>query len=103
MKQQPDRPPYPIHPSLDSQLQQAQAHHRAGEFAEAEALYRQILQAVPNHPDALYWLSVIACQSGQYAAALELIDKAILSRPNFAESHYNRGIASTRSANITRR
>ena len=28
-------------------------HHRAGRLADAEKIYRQILQRQPNHPEAL--------------------------------------------------
>jgi protein O-GlcNAc transferase len=78
---------------LDGQLQQAMAHHRGGRLPQAEALYRQILQAAPGHVDALYLLSVMACQVGQPAVAVELADQAILSNPSVAEPQANRGIA----------
>jgi predicted O-linked N-acetylglucosamine transferase (SPINDLY family) len=68
-------------------------HHRAGRLAQAETLYRQILQIAPGHVDALYLLSVLSCQAGQYAFAVELADKAILGNPNIAELHASRGIA----------
>ncbi|MGA1984258.1 MAG: tetratricopeptide repeat protein, partial [Acidobacteriaceae bacterium] len=89
----PPQPPASVAATLDRQLQQAIAHHRAGQLAEAEALYRQILQAAPTHVDALYLLSVMACQAGQYAFAVELTDTAILHHPNIAELHASRGIA----------
>ena len=69
------------------------AHHRAGRLSQAEALYRQILEVAPGHIDALYLLSVMACQLGQPAVAVELADAAIRSNPNVAEPHANRGIA----------
>jgi predicted O-linked N-acetylglucosamine transferase (SPINDLY family) len=85
----PDAPPA----SLDQQFQQALAHHQAGRLTEAEALYRQILQANPEHLDALYLLGVIATQVGQFAMALDLADQAIRLRPEVAEPHANRGNA----------
>lgn len=60
-------------------LQQAVAHHQAGQLAQAEALYRQALQAFPEHPDALRLLGLIALQVGQFAMALPLLEKAIQS------------------------
>ena len=68
-------------------------HHRAGRLAQAETLYRQMLQVAPGQVDALYLLSVLSCQAGQYAFAVELADKAILGNPNIAELHASRGIA----------
>ena len=78
---------------IDRLLQQAMAHHREGRLAEAEALYRQILETAPGHVDALYLLSAVAGQQGQYDRAVELADQALLSHPGIAELHANRGIA----------
>lgn len=58
-------------------LQAAIAHHGAGRAAQAEALYRQVLAAWPNHPDALHLLGVLALQAGNPAVAAELIRQAI--------------------------
>ena len=38
---------------LASDLRAAMAHHREGRLDEAEALYRKLLDAAPNHPQAL--------------------------------------------------
>jgi predicted O-linked N-acetylglucosamine transferase (SPINDLY family) len=89
----PPQPPVSVAAALDRQLQEARDHHRAGQLAQAEALYRQILQAAPGHVDALYLLSVIAHQLGQHATAVELADQAILHHPNIAEFHASRGLA----------
>jgi predicted O-linked N-acetylglucosamine transferase (SPINDLY family) len=77
---------------LDALLQRAVSHHQAGQLAEAEALYRQILQTAPTHAVALHLLGVIAYQVGQYPTALQLIDEALRINPNYAEAHGNRGI-----------
>jgi tetratricopeptide (TPR) repeat protein len=82
-------PPAPMSPLL----QQAMAHHRAGQLAEAEALYRQVLDVTSNHPDALHLLGVIASQVGNGALAVELIDRAIQARPKFAEAYCSRANA----------
>ena len=74
-------------------LQQALAHHQAGRLAQAETLYRQVLQSCPDHPDGLRLLGLIALQVGQYAMALPLLDKAIQARPGFAEAYVDRGNA----------
>jgi cytochrome c-type biogenesis protein CcmH/NrfG len=46
-------------------------HHQAGRTQDAEQIYRQILQAEPNHPDALHLLGVIAAQVGKHEIAME--------------------------------
>ncbi len=41
-------------------FQTALAHHQAGQLREAEALYRQILAAQPQHADAWHLLGLVA-------------------------------------------
>ncbi|WP_431857294.1 tetratricopeptide repeat protein [Azospirillum sp.] len=62
---------------LQALLNAGQAHHGAGRLGEAEACYRQILEALPNQPDALHLLGVIALQVGKPAPAVELFAQAI--------------------------
>jgi tetratricopeptide (TPR) repeat protein len=69
------------------------ALHQEGRLAEAERSYQAVLQQQPNHFDALHLLGVVALQTGQSARSVELIDKAIVLRPDFAEAHNNRGLA----------
>ena len=52
-------------------------HHRAGRLQAAEELYREILAAQPDQPEALHFLGVIASQMGQHKAAVEYIERAI--------------------------
>lgn len=58
-------------------LKEALAHHQSGRLQQAEAIYRKILDAVPDQPDALHFLGVIAHQVGRNEIAIELIGKAI--------------------------
>src|SRR3990167_8392454 len=66
-------------------------HHQAGRLPEAEALYRQILQAQPDHPDALHLLGMIAYQVGKHEVAVEYVKQAIALNPSVAEFHNNLG------------
>ncbi|MFQ5507731.1 MAG: tetratricopeptide repeat protein [Leptospirillia bacterium] len=68
-------------------------HHNGGRLAQAEQLYRQVLNTHPEHPDALHLLGVMAFQVGRYEDAAELAGRAVLARPKFAEAHNNQGIA----------
>lgn len=79
--------------TIDDALALAVGHHQAGELAEAESIYRQILQAMPQHPDALHLLGVVARQMGNNDAAIELISKAIQAKPDFTEAYSNLGNA----------
>src|SRR5580704_2608026 len=94
----PSSPPAPAaQPSAELEiaelLQQAVERHRAGEWPQAEALYRQILQLSPGHVDALYLLGVMAHQAGKHALAIDFLDQAILRQPDLAQLHAQRGDA----------
>jgi protein O-GlcNAc transferase len=77
--------------TLDQALRLALEHHQAGRLAEAEAIYRQILAAAPNHADALHLLGLIAHQTGRNDIAGESIRKAIEQNPNCPPYHSNLG------------
>jgi tetratricopeptide (TPR) repeat protein len=63
--------------TIDQRLASAVQHHGAGRLAEAEALYRGVLQEAPHHPHALHLLGVLAHQLGRHEEALGLIRSAI--------------------------
>ena len=44
----------------------ARRHHRAGRLADAEQIYREILERQPNHAGALHLLGVVTGQRGQF-------------------------------------
>ncbi|MHB8747543.1 MAG: O-linked N-acetylglucosamine transferase, SPINDLY family protein, partial [Gammaproteobacteria bacterium] len=58
---------------------------------QAEAIYRKILQARPDYPDALHLLGLIANQIGNHEAALNLIGKAIAVNSKVADFHNSHG------------
>ena len=73
---------YPVNPfELQRQLEQGMDHHRAGRGEEAEKVYRAILAKVPNQPDALNLLGVLAMEAGNHEAAFELLERAVAARP----------------------
>jgi len=67
--------------------------HQAGQLAEAERAYRQILSADPRHPAALHQLGIVALQAAQFPAAIELISRAIQVDPAQAPFYANLGEA----------
>ena len=76
---------------LQSALQGAIEHHQCGRLAEAEAGYRQILQAAPRHADALHLLGIVAQQRGNTEDAVRLIDSAIKAKPTQPVYYSNLG------------
>lgn len=77
--------------SIAEAFERGLAHQRAGRFAEAEWVYRQILEAAPGHPEALRLLGLAAHQSGRDDAALRLIDAALAASPRHPGYHNDRG------------
>ena len=62
-------------------VQKALQHHQAGQFDEAESLYRQALSIRPNYPDALHLLGFLYHYRNQNEQAVEWIEKAIVADP----------------------
>ncbi len=79
--------------SLAESLAIGTRHHQAGQWAEAEKIYRQILVADPNYSLALHQLGILAMQSGKFAAAVDLFDRAIHNDPSQAALHAQLGEA----------
>jgi len=79
-------------PKLLLSLQAALEHHHSGRLAEAEQLYRAVLRADANDPDALNLLGVLQYQQGQNLEALEGLSKAIRVSPKTAIFHNNLGL-----------
>ncbi|MBK9574716.1 MAG: tetratricopeptide repeat protein [Rhodoferax sp.] len=80
---QPLQPPTSF--SADQALQQAISAHRAGQLREAHRLYRLILQAQPNHPDAHHNLGALALQHGNPAIGLPHFHAAWQARPDYPQ------------------
>lgn len=73
-------------------LQQAVGHHQAGRLTEAGAIYRDILDLDSKNYHALYFLGVIAAQTGQQAQAVDFLTRAIQLNPKAEDAHSNLGI-----------
>lgn len=71
--------------TTDADLQQAVSHHQAQRFPEAEALYRSILLADPDHPDANHNLGILSLQMQQPAAGLPFLKSALAAAPERAQ------------------
>ncbi|MBL9212318.1 MAG: tetratricopeptide repeat protein, partial [Opitutaceae bacterium] len=61
---------------LQSTLQAAVAHHRAGRLAEAESVYRQLRAVAPKHFDVWHLSGLAALQQARAADAVEFLTRA---------------------------
>jgi SAM-dependent methyltransferase/Flp pilus assembly protein TadD len=68
-------------------------HHQAGQFAEADRLYAQVLAAEPQHVHALHLSGALAHATGRNEEAVALIGRAIALNGEVADFHYNLGLA----------
>ncbi|WP_052409638.1 O-linked N-acetylglucosamine transferase family protein [Paraburkholderia oxyphila] len=87
--------------SIPETLQLAWRHHEAGRLAEAGTLYRAILAAEPDHISTMRSLGVLASSQRDHETAIELINKAIASDPNYALCHMNLGEAYASKAQMS--
>jgi tetratricopeptide (TPR) repeat protein len=95
-QQPPALPQQPQAQALDPASTQAKVQHglrlhQQGRFADAERVYREVLQHAPNHFDALHLLGVLGLQAGRTEAGVELIASAIKQNPNSWGAHNNLG------------
>jgi tetratricopeptide (TPR) repeat protein len=67
----------------------AVARHQAGELAEAERVYRQVLSAQPDHAEAMNLLGTVVFSLGRRREAVSLIGGAVQLAPDCAEFHFN--------------
>lgn len=73
--------------SLADAYQLAARHYAAGDLREAETVGRQILQHVPDQPQTLHLLSVIAFQRDRVEEAARLAQAAVDAHDGDANFH----------------
>lgn len=75
------------------QFAQAVGLQQRGATAEAERLYRRILDADRSHAGALQYLAIIEAQRGRVDEAIRLLTRCVRAHPGSAEAHTNLGYA----------
>lgn len=75
--------------TYDFMFSRALELHQDGRFAEAEQLYRQILETAPKNPDILNLLGLVAQARGVHNEAVTLFYKAIKISPDHAPYRFN--------------
>ena len=74
-------------------LDEAWQRHRAGDYASAERLYKDVLRQEPRSFAALFRLGFLYGERGAFAEAECFMGEAIALNPASAEAHFLRGSA----------
>jgi len=67
--------------TTEAELQQAVSLHQKQRLPEAEAIYRSILLAEPEHPDANHNFGLLNLQTGQISAGIPYLKAAVDAAP----------------------
>ena len=78
--------------TLEEAMAMAILFQKHGQLADAESLYRQVLKAAPDHPDALHFAGVLAHQQGRSDDAIAMIERSLALEPNQPDCYSNLGI-----------
>ncbi len=73
-------------------FENALAALNSGDFSAAESLFRNVLQAQPQHIGALNLLTIVLMQMGRYGEAEDFIRRAVEHNPGSDVSFYNYGV-----------
>ena len=79
--------------SIASLYQQAYAFHRNSQFAEAEALYKQVIALQTDHAEAHHMLGLVCYQTSRATEAVEHISQALSIAPRHLDYLNNLGLA----------
>jgi predicted TPR repeat methyltransferase len=78
--------------TLEEAISLAILLQKSRQLAEADELFRRVLEAAPDHPRALHYAGVLAHQQGRNDEALALIEQSLAQVPDHADWHSNFGI-----------
>jgi len=78
--------------SLDEAVSVAIVLQQNGQWAAADEIYRTVLEAAPDHADALHFSGVLAHQQADSEQAVALIERSVELEPDRADWHSNLGI-----------
>jgi len=72
-------------------MHEAQQHIDAGRFAEAESIYRSLLEQEPGNAEAAYMLALARQQQGDLEESVSLMRRAVALEPDNAQVHFSLG------------
>ncbi len=83
----------PIVSDQNARFHQALWFHHQGRLAEAERIYREIVQRQPHNASAVHMLGLVALQTQRLDRAVKLIGRAVALAPDNADALINLGLA----------
>ena len=85
---------------FDTLFSQAMRKHLDGDLVSAEALYREIIHADPDEPQARHYLGFLLQQTRRLDEAFKELSRAIELDGSHAEWHFNLGIVTSRQGEL---
>jgi cytochrome c-type biogenesis protein CcmH/NrfG len=82
--------------SLPDYFKEARKHHNAQRFAEAETLYRRVVDTEPSHVGAWHHLGLVCMAQEKLPAALHAFEQALDIAPDHVETLTQLGIVLAR-------
>jgi cytochrome c-type biogenesis protein CcmH len=76
----------------DALLAQGRAAFEQRNWAKAIELFKKVLEADPNHPEAHAYMGLILAQAGHTDGALMAFDRALAAAPNFPPALWGKGM-----------
>ncbi len=83
-------------------LRQAMAHRVSGRLREAAAIYRSLLTASPDDPEALYGLASTHAAAGDIVEARDLLARVVEIEPGSADAFSDLGVMWRRLGDVDR-
>ena len=75
--------------SIENDLKRGISLHQKGSISDAEHIYQSVISRDSNNFEAIHHLGIIEYQKKNYQASIDLIQKALILRPNYAEAYSN--------------
>lgn len=77
--------------SAEQLMEAAQRHHARGDIRTAADLYRRVLEAQPEDPEAIHLLGLVHRQMGEFENALRMMQRSIALKPTEQYFYKNLG------------
>ncbi|HBL10310.1 MAG TPA: peptidase S1, partial [Cyanobacteria bacterium UBA11162] len=84
-------PPVVVAQTVEQLIQQGEAAINAGNYNEAEALIRRVIESDPNNARAYNFLGIVLVEQEKLEEAVASFQTAIQLNPNDAIGYYNLG------------